>query len=220
MTVLSRSGNPHSWLQCRFAPATAILALFLILFTVLPPGNVALISRQNPAPSAHANGASSQSPPPADAQPPGSSPAGWTPQTVANEVSFSLPASFVSNSDFSPHFEIVGGGTMNSAGTAFRLLLGVGVDSTPGVTVASAARQLKSAYSSDRLVAETTTPYGTELAFAMPGDMSYTVYLAPLQHGVREIIINRNGPSAGDPSLVNEFLATVHNVQATSPVRS
>ncbi len=142
----------------------------------------------------------------------------WTAHTVANAVTFSYPANFVDASDAGPNVQLVGGALLNSAQTAYKLLLGVEINSQPGITAQQEINRLKQTFAQDQLILDRQTAYGTELSFLMPGSMTYTLYISPIPTGVREIIVNNEQSNPAYQSTIAQFLNSVHNqtVSATA----
>ncbi len=146
----------------------------------------------------------------------GQAPPGWEVQNVDGLVSFAYPGNFTPAGDAGPSYTLVGGALQNKSHTAYELLLGVAVNSAPGATVQTVEQQLHAMYASDRLIMSGPTPYGTELSFAMPGGMTYDVYLAPIGTAVREIIVNNEHSNSGYGSMISTFLSTVQNISNPS----
>ena len=138
-------------------------------------------------------------------------PAGWTAQSVGTAVSFAYPSDFVPAGDGAPNMTLVGGALLNRNRTVYKLLLGVAVDTAPGVTPESEAQRLKAAYANDTLLLDSRTAYGRELSFAMPGHMTYQIYIAPIAGGVREILINNETSNPAYAPIIQQFLGTVHD---------
>ncbi len=138
-------------------------------------------------------------------------PRNWRMHNVGHLVTFAYPKSFVPNDDGSRYIEIAGGGLMNASHTDFLLSLAVAIDATPGLTVEKAATKLKTMFHRDRLLTDRMTPFGLELSFAFSGHTEYSVFLSPLRHAVREIIVNNSETRHFDP-IIKTFLASVHNV--------
>ncbi|MCY0901493.1 MAG: hypothetical protein OWU32_04815 [Firmicutes bacterium] len=137
----------------------------------------------------------------------------WTTHSLGGQVAFSYPANFVAVDDGSPYVIQAGGALMNAAKSNYLLLLGVEIDSHPGITVASEAAQLRTMYRHDTLLADTQTPYGKELSYALPGGSTYSLYLSPLADGVREIVVNNEQSNPLYAPTIHTFL---NSVKATS----
>lgn len=146
----------------------------------------------------------------------GHTPPGWVAQSIQGLVSFAYPESFTPAGDAGPGYMLVGGALQNKAHTAYDLLLGVAVNSTSGATVQTVEQQLRTMYANDRLLMSGPTPYGTELSFAMPGGITYDVYVAPVGNAVREIIVNNEHSDSSYNPLIETFLSTVQNVPQNS----
>lgn len=136
-------------------------------------------------------------------------PMGWVAHHIGHSVSFAYPANFVSVNDGGPDIVQVGGALMNKSQTAYELLLGVAIDTQPQASVRTVAMQLRQMYHADTLLADQQTPYGEELAFLMPHHMAYTVYLAPLPSGVREIIVNNEHANPAYSDTIDQFLHSI-----------
>lgn len=194
--LFAAPGEPRSWAESvANATQTAVRAM---------SGVLAAQSSSGMTPTSSQTGTTSSSTSGAGALPPG-----WVPQTIAGKVRFAYPAYFVPNNDGAPHFVLVGGGILNAAKSNFQLLLGVAVDTTPGISVGSAATQFVNEYGKKLLLVQRQTPYGQELSFDFPGGMTYTLYLSPLRNGVREIIVNNEQSDPTYQALINTFLGTV-----------
>ena len=188
--MMKKRLNPKPWRR----NAALLGALLLCAGIVIPASaaDAALRSSQNAAP--------------------------WTAHTVGNQVTFSYPANFVDASDAGPNVQMTGGALMNSAQTAYKLLLGVAINSQPGVTAAKEVQRLKLAYAQDQLLVDRQTAYGQELSFLMPGSMTYTLYVSPIATGVREIIINNEQSNPAYQSTIAQFLDSVHNQAGNATV--
>ncbi len=140
----------------------------------------------------------------------------WTVHTVGHVVTFSYPSNFVDASDAGPNVQLTGGALLNTAQTAYKLLLGVEINSQPGITATQEVRRLKLAFAQDQLLLDRKTAYGRELSFLMPGSMTYTLYVSPIAAGVREIIINNEQSNPAYQSTIAQFLSSVHNQTVAS----
>ncbi len=146
------------------------------------------------------------------AAPPASPPSGWQSQTLDNQVTFSYPDSFVMTGDGSPNIQIAGAALLTPSKLAYELTLGVELNQVPGVTVASETQRLLSAFGTNRLIIDNPTSLGQELEFHLSDGSTYTVILAPINTGVREVLIDNEHSDAQFCSTIQTFLSTIHNV--------
>ncbi len=143
-------------------------------------------------------------------------PAGWSMHTINNQVSFAYPDNFVEANDGSPNIQIAGGALLNSTKTTYELLLGVEINHTPNITVDKESSRLILSYGKNNLVIDNPTSLGQELQFHLSGNSTYTIILAPLANGLREILINNENSAPQYDSIIQMFLSTVHNTTSTA----
>ncbi len=143
-------------------------------------------------------------------------PSGWSVHSINNQVSFAYPANFVEANDGSPNVQIAGGALLDSTKTKYELLLGVEINHTPDITVDKESSRLIQSYGKNNLVIDNPTSLGQELEFHLSGNSTYTIILAPLTNGLREILINNENSSPQYDSIIQMFLSTIHNTTANA----
>ncbi len=136
----------------------------------------------------------------------------WRVHHLNNWIEFSYPSSFVSVNDGSPTMVLAGGALLNKTHTTYRILMGVAVDTNTYHTVNQVASQLLHAYKTAKVLHNSGSRYGRELVFSWPTGGTYTVYLAPFAHSIREIIINNEQSNQAYEPWITHFLRSVRNV--------
>lgn len=143
-------------------------------------------------------------------------PNGWKIHSINHQVAFAYPANFVQANDGSSTIQIAGGALLDPTKTKYELLLGVEINQTPNITVDKEATRLIQSYGKSNLAIDNPTSLGRELVFHLADHSTYTIILAPLTSGLREILINNENSSAQYDSIIQSFLLTIHNTTSSA----